>query len=147
MNVAFARVNLVTKSVENRDSDIKRVFLIKAYQDFNFVGGYGVLSWENNGLTFTCEDLKGVSLQYHDPIVITIEFEELTSLVVDEGATANIFYANWWEQMNLNKNHFIENDAQSRDLMAISQLAKFSRRLTSWKGSLYWIFLDGFYNT
>lgn len=35
---------------------------MKAYQNLDFVGGYGVFFWEDNGLTFTRIYLKGSHL-------------------------------------------------------------------------------------
>lgn len=56
-----------------------------AYQDLDFARGYGVCSWENNGLTFVHEDLVGVSLPHNYLVIITAGFGEcfVSRFVVD----------------------------------------------------------------
>lgn len=51
---------------------------------------------ENDGLTFTDNNLKGVTMPHNNLIVIMDEVGEcfLVRLVVDKGATANILYVN-----------------------------------------------------
>lgn len=96
-----------------RNNEIKRVFLMQVYQNFDFSWGFGVFTGRHRP-NFHKGGLERIYPTPHDPIVITTKVGDylVVRFLIDDGATTNLLYSNYWKQMNLNEKQSITNDAK-----------------------------------